>query len=132
MFPQRFETEKLIRVAEIDFQGNLYRAELSGKFVGGSNYGLRRVEIASLGMNYTTEVVGRVPTYGLGGGTSDAAPVVSGVAALMLSVNPKLTAVQLKKLLLDSATKLPALKGKVTSEGIVNAHAAVVAAQTAH
>jgi subtilisin family serine protease len=82
-------------------------------------------------MNYTTHVVGGVGTYLLGGGTSCAAPVVSGVAALMLSVNPRLTATQLKTLLTQSVTKLPALKGKVASEGMVNAYQAVLAAQAA-
>jgi subtilisin family serine protease len=130
-FPQCFDTPNTIRVAEIDFQGKLYRAPSSSKFVGGSNFGPKRVEIAALGMNYTTDIVGGVGTYALGGGTSDAAPVVSGVAALMLSVNPKLTAVQLKTLLLQTATKLPALRGKVSSEGMVNAYQAVLAAQTA-
>lgn len=50
---------------------------------------------------------------------------------LLLSVNPKLTAVQLKSLLMQSVTKLPALKGKIASEGMVNAYQAVLAAQAA-
>jgi hypothetical protein len=49
----------------------------------------------------------------------------------MLSVNPKLTALQLKSFLMQSVTKLPALKGKIASEGMVNAYQAVVAAQAA-
>jgi subtilisin family serine protease len=130
-FPQCFETPNLIKVAEIDFQGKLYLAPSSGQSTGGSNYGVKRVQIAALAMNYTTFIAGGVGTYRLVGGTSNAAPVVSGVAALMLSVNPKLTAVQLKSLLLQSATKLPALKGKVSSEGMVNAYQAVLAAQAA-
>lgn len=56
---------------------------------------------------------------------------MSGVAALMLSVNPKLSALQLKSLLMQSVTKLPTLKGKITSEGMVNAYQAVLAAQAA-
>lgn len=131
LFPQCFDTANVIRVAEIDFQGKLYRPASSSKFIGGSNFGIRRVEIAALAMNYTTGIVGGVGVYELAGGTSNAAPVVSGVAALMLSVNPKLTAVQLKKLLLQSVTKLPALRGKVKSEGMVNAYQAVLAAQAA-
>jgi subtilisin family serine protease len=130
-FPQCFDTANLIRVAEIDFQANLYSLPSSSKFIGGSNYGTKRVEIAALAMNYTTHIVGGVGTYGLGGGTSCAAPVVSGVAALMLSVNPKLTALQLKSLLLQSVTKLPSLKGKVGAEGMVNAYQAVLAAEAA-
>jgi subtilisin family serine protease len=127
--PQCFEGDNLVKVAEIDFSGNLYVAK--GRWIGGSNYGAKRVEIAAIGMNYTTHVVGGVGTYLLGGGTSCAAPVVSGVAALMLSVNPRLTATQLKTLLTQSVTKLPALKGKVASEGMVNAYQAVLAAQAA-
>ncbi len=131
MYPQCFDTANLIRVAEIDFQGKLYHAPSSGKFIGGSNYGIKRVEIAALAMNYTTDITGGVGIYALSGGTSNAAPVVSGVAALMLSVNPKLTAVQLKSMLLKSVTKLPALKGKVGSGGMVNAYQAVLAAEAA-
>lgn len=129
LFPQCFDTENMIRVAEIDFQGKLYRVEPSSKFIRGSNYGAKRVEIAALAMNYTTDINGGIGVYELTGGTSSAAPVVSGVAALMLSVNPRLTAVQVKSLLIQTVTKLPALKGKVTSEGMVNAYQAVLAAK---
>jgi thermitase len=128
-YPQCFDTTNLIRVAEIDFQGKLYRPPSSSEWIGGSNYGTKRVEIAALAMNYTTSILGGVGTYRLGGGTSNAAPVVSGVAALMLSVNPKLTTAQLKSLLLRSVTKLPALKNKIGSEGMVNAYQAVLEAR---
>ncbi len=40
------------------------------------------------------------------GGTSSACPVVAGVAALVLSVNPNLTAVEVKKLLEQTADKI--------------------------
>jgi thermitase len=131
MFPACFESPNLVKVAGIDFEGKLYRAPANTDFTGGSNYGTKRVEIAALEQNYETQVIDGVGVYSLGGGTSDAAPVVSGVAALMLSVNPKLTAVQLKSLLMQSVTKLPALKGKIASEGMVNAYQAVLAAQAA-
>jgi len=129
LFPQCFDTPNIIRVAEIDFEGKLYLVPPHTIFIGGSNYGTKRVEIAALGMNYTTDVKGGVDAYSLGGGTSCAAPVVSGVAALMLSVNQKLTALQLKQLLMQSVTKLPTLTGKVASGGMVNAYQAVLAAQ---
>lgn len=41
------------------------------------------------------------------GGTSSACPLVAGVAALMLSVNPSLTSAQVKKILEDTADKIP-------------------------
>lgn len=44
--------------------------------------------------------------YGAYDGTSFAAPIVSGVAALMLSVNPSLSAEQLKQILLATAVDL--------------------------
>lgn len=75
-------------------------------------------------MNYSNGV----GIYELTGGTSHAGP---GVAAVVLSVNPKLTLVQLKTLLLQSVTKLPTLRGKVSSEGMVNAYQAGLAAEAA-
>jgi cell wall-associated protease len=131
LFPQCFDVANILRVAEVDFRGRLYRVEPGSKLVGGSNYGEKRVEIAAIGMNYTTDTKGGIGTYALTGATSNAAPVVSGVAALMLSVNPKLTAIQLKNLLMRSATKLPDLEGKIASGGMVNAYQAVLAAKTA-
>lgn len=82
------------------------------------------------------------------GGTSSACPIVAGVAALMLSINPDLTARDVKQLLQDSADKIidpdadPQLglrkgtyDGKGHSQwfgyGKVNAYRAVVAAKTA-
>lgn len=63
-------------------------------------------------------------------GTSMATPVVSGVAALMLSVNPALTPDQVSSLLKSSARAFPvACTG--CGAGIVNANAAVAAALAA-
>lgn len=43
--------------------------------------------------------------YSRFGGTSAATPVVSGVASLIMTINPNLTAQQVKKILIDSATE---------------------------
>jgi thermitase len=126
--PECFENENLMKVAEIDFRGELYR--VAGKRASGSNYGVKRVDIAAVGQNYSTAMTsGGFGVYRLGVGTSDAAPVVSGVAALMLSVNPSLTAVQLKQVLLDTARRLPALQGKIKCGGMVDAYRAVITAR---
>ncbi len=53
-FPQCFDNENLVRVAGLDFQGKLLREEL-GRYVGGSNFGFKRVEIAAIELNYTTD-----------------------------------------------------------------------------
>jgi subtilisin family serine protease len=125
--PQCFEAPNLMKVAEADFSGGLYVA--SPPWIGGSNFGARRVEIAAIGANFTTGIQNGLPIYEITGGTSNAGPVVAGVAALMLAVNPGLTAIELKQLLLESATPVAALRGKVACGGIVNAYRAVVAAK---
>ncbi|GJG89075.1 hypothetical protein tb265_42560 [Gemmatimonadetes bacterium T265] len=81
--------------------------------------------------------------YTRGGGTSYAAPVVSGVAALLLAYFPSLTAVDVRRILVASATPyhdlmvtLPGGGGKQVpfgtlsvAGGVVNAYAAVRMAQ---
>lgn len=72
------------------------------------------------------------------GGTSAAAPQVSGIAALILSINPCLTPEKVKKIILNTADKVgpydynwnPDRPGhsKEMGYGRVNAHAAVLAA----
>jgi thermitase len=124
-YPACFESDNIIVVAEIDFDGTLYKVPEGSKFVGGSNYGARNVDIAALAQNYTTRLKDNCSIYGLGGGTSDAAPVVTGVAALVFSLRPDLSGPQVREILLRSATKLPALEGKVKSGGMVNAFEAL-------
>jgi subtilisin family serine protease len=61
-------------------------------------------------------------------GTSMAAPNTSGVAAMVKGFYPNLTALQLKKVLMDSTTKVAAFKDKTVSGGRVNLKAALSAA----
>jgi len=65
-----------------------------------SNYGKENVDLFAPGTSmYTTATKS---TYESGGGTSYSSPIVAGVAALLKSYYPSLTAVQLKKVLLES------------------------------
>jgi serine protease len=67
-------------------------------------------------------------------GTSQAAPHVSGVVSLMLSVDPELTPVQVREALIRSARPFPAGAGCdnfICGAGIVDAEAAVRAAMLA-
>jgi subtilisin family serine protease len=61
-------------------------------------------------------------------GTSMAAPHVSGTAVLMLSLDPKLSAAELKRRLLASVDRVPGLAGRTVSGGRLNAARAVTPA----
>ncbi|MBC8088215.1 MAG: S8 family serine peptidase [Phycisphaerae bacterium] len=111
--------------------------ELSASF---SNYGKTRVDLFAPGV----DILSTVP----GGGTkresstSMAAPVVSGVAALLMSYFPTLTAADIKDILVQSARRVSATVAKPGGGGkapftslsqtgaIVDAYAAVKLAQT--
>ena len=68
-----------------------------------------------------------VPGYFRLSGTSMAAPVVTGVVALMLEGSPTLTPSQVKARLKGTATALPFGSPETTGSGMVNAVAAVAA-----
>lgn len=124
VFPQFFKNGNILRVAEVTFQGKL--DELSGRDrASSSDYGRASVHLAAIGRNYSTSVRDGRGVYRISGGTSSSAPVVTGVAALVLAVRPDLKAAQVKKILIESATRLPPLESKLISGGIVNAFGAV-------
>ncbi len=79
--------------------------------------------------------VARSPNYAATEGTSFSSPMVAGVAALMLAVNPALTPSQLKALMAQTASPFAAGSSCATQgicgAGILNAFGAVKAAQAA-
>jgi len=81
----------------------------SGLVASYSNYGKNSVDVFAPGSNIYSTYPNN--TYKAEGGTSMAAPGVAGVAALIRSLYPKLTAAQVKQVIMDSG--LP-LKAKVT------------------
>lgn len=103
-----------------------------------SNYGKREVSVFAPGVKIHSSIPGG-NTYGDQNGTSMASPVVAGLAALMLSYYPELTAVQVKNIIEKSATrlegktvKLPGTENELLSltelsytGGIVNAYEAM-------
>lgn len=84
-----------------------------------SNWGKTRVDVMAPGENiYSTLPGGR---YGYMSGTSQATAFVSGLAALMLSRNPKLKPTEIIRLIKESVDTFPQLKDKCSSGGRINA-----------
>lgn len=80
-----------------------------------SNYGRDQVDLFAPGV----DILSTVPGGGLKreSGTSMAAPVVSGVAALLMAYFPELTAMQVRDILLESVRKLPDLEVRRPGDG---------------
>jgi subtilisin family serine protease len=107
---------------------------LAGSF---SNFGQRKVDLFAPGVNILSTVPGG--GFEMKDGTSMAAPVVTGVAALLMAYFPDLTAADVKRVLMESATPYadrmvappgapapPVRFGTLSSTGgVVNAYAAV-------
>lgn len=85
---------------EVGASGWASPGELAADF---SNWGRGKVDVFAPGVSILSTVNDQ--TYARIDGTSMAAPVVSGVAATLLSYFPELTAVQVKEIILASATR---------------------------
>ena len=109
-FPSSYDVPNVVSVAALD------RHDQLAKF---SNYGVKSVAIAAPGVDILSTWLGNA--YEEKSGTSMATPVVSGVAALILSQNPKMPVDELKKKLLASTDPIVALKGKTATGGRINA-----------
>ena len=113
-YPAGYSLGNIISVAATD------RSDALAQF---SNYGAKSVNLVAPGKDILTTALGN--DYEQRSGTSMAAPVVAGVAALALSVHPNLSVDQLRSLLLDSVDRLPGLRDKVSTGGRINAAKAV-------
>ncbi|HAY33202.1 MAG TPA: S8 family serine peptidase [Ignavibacteria bacterium] len=111
----------------------------SGKWVGdngedwASRYG-PELKLCAPGINilstktYNSDDNNNPVKYGYFSGTSAAAPIVAGVAALMLCANPYLTATQVEKILIETSDYITSNPPEKTGAGKVNALRAVEAA----
>lgn len=70
-----------------------------------TNYGQKQVDVFAPGVDILSTVPGGA--FERESGTSMAAPVVTGLAALILSYYPNLTAADVKRIILESATRYP-------------------------
>jgi subtilisin family serine protease len=118
-YPASFNSPNIISVAATDSSD--YKAAFS-------NYGPISVDLGAPGVNiYSTK---RSSDYQFMSGTSMATPFVAGVAALVKSVNPQLTNIQIKNIILNNIDVKPSLAGMVITSGRLNANKAVKAAQS--
>ena len=109
-YPSGFDVAAIVSVSALD------RTNALTSF---SNFGATSVDIAAPGSAIlSTEPNNR---YGFREGTSQAAPIVTGIAALALLQDSLRSVAELKHLLLRSIDKLPALKGKIATGGKINA-----------
>ncbi len=109
-------------------QINVAASTSSNFLIGFSNYGRKTVQVAAPGVGiYSTVPDNQVETMS---GTSMAAPMVSGAAALLWSARPSATAAQIKKALVQSVEKNPMAVLEVSSGGVINVEAAFTVLKT--
>jgi len=84
-----------------------------------SNYGKTAVDVFAPGVQIYSSMPGS--KYAYFDGTSMASPVVAGLAALIREYHPKLSAMQVKVIIMRSAVVTPYLKGRCVTSGVVNA-----------
>ncbi len=111
-YPANNRFENTITVAAVD---------INGRLANFSNYGSRTVDIAAPGVQILSTTPGN--TFSYYSGTSMAAPHVSGVVALAAAAFPTETAAELVDRVLDAATPMTTLVGRVVTSGLVDAAA---------
>ncbi|MCC8060647.1 MAG: S8 family serine peptidase [Clostridiales bacterium] len=113
-YPASFRLPNIISVANLMFDGDLAES---------SNYGAHSIDIAAPGVL----IVSTLPenSYGFMSGTSMAAPMVTGVAAMLYSYRTDLALSDIKTVIMNSAHKLDTLTDKVACGGMLDAYAAL-------
>lgn len=114
VYPASYPQDNIISVASLNFDGNLSNS---------SNYGKNSVDLAAPGES----ILSTLPNgrYGMMSGTSMAAPIVSGLAAMLYSSHPDWSLADVKTALLSSVKPLDSLQGKVLTGGMPDATAAM-------
>jgi len=105
-YPSNYDLPNVVSVAALDRNDNI---------TSFSNFGSGSVHVAAPGKDIlSTWLNGGFKSIS---GTSMATPYVSGVAALIVAKNPKISVTDLRKRLLLSVDKLEVLSGKVATGG---------------
>jgi len=114
-YPASYTSANIVSVAATDQTDQL---------ASFSHYGPVSVDLAAPGVNVLS--TNQSGGYDFKSGTSMATPHVSGVAALVKSVNPSLTNIQIKNIILSTVDVKDSLAGKVSTGGRLNAYHAVL------
>ena len=118
-YPATFQNETLLVVASTSSRGGMSYF---------SNYGIKNVDVAAPGSGIYSTVPGN--KYSSMSGTSMASPNTAGLAAEVLAHFPDLSPVELKKVLMDSVTKVSRFSTKVMSGGRIDLEKALDLALT--
>lgn len=113
-YPAAYNLPNIISVASVDLNN------IKSTF---SNYGKDHVHVFAPGSDIYSLKPGN--NYVLNSGTSMAAPVVSGIVGLILSVHGKASAKNMRERLMYTSSKLKRLDGMVSSRGVINAPNAI-------
>lgn len=108
MYPAAYDLDVIVSVASTDRND-----DLSVFTSGASNYGATSVDLGAPGSAILSTVPGN--DYASYSGTSMASPHVAGAAALLWSINPEITPLEMKAILMDSGDELTSLEGKTVS-----------------
>ena len=109
VYPAAFDLDNIISVASLRFDGTLDPA---------SNYGAVGVDLAAPGSYILSTTTGG--NYSYMSGTSMAAPMVTGAAALLYSYDSALTPAEVKTRILAAVRPMEALYGKTASGGMLD------------
>jgi subtilisin family serine protease len=109
-FPASYRLPNVLSVAALKRDGSL---------ASFSNYGAESVHVAAPGEAILSSVPGSM--WGENSGTSMAAPHVSGICALILSIYPNASVVELRQRVLQSIIPLPGIADKLVAGGIARA-----------
>ncbi len=113
-YPASYDLDHIISVANLSFDGELQES---------SNYGLSSVDLAAPGTQILSTTSGG--TYGYMTGTSMAAPMVTGAAAMVYTYYENIKAADVKEILLKTVTPLESLSGRTVTGGMLNLEAAL-------
>ncbi len=120
-YPACFNTDNMIVVGGFAHTGFKYNS---------SSYGTKSVDLFAPGVGvmstaasgYESKFYGKYNPYT---GTSAAAPIVSGIAALAMSNNPTFSINQIKSKIMNSTTKINSLDGLCKTGGLINAFSSI-------